>query len=155
MSAFIVDLNHINYLINAALETGEGYRTFRYYHDGQWHDVEEASATDCGQMLLDENIRSVGHRYDSEDSVPEQLPGSLDEVYAHDWNHYDGYQPGQVFKSIRCLNYQSCEHPSWEDSAAYAFLQALITATIDRVPGFESAEWGAPERNLSIRRLLV
>ena len=157
MSAYVVDLNHINYLINAALETGDGHQTFRFYHNHKWHEVELDNADKYGQMLLDENTRSVSYRYGNEDNTPEQLPGPVDEspIYSYTWNHYDGFKPAQVFQSIRCLNYQSCEHESWESSAAYAFLQALTLATIGRVPGFDSAEWGAPEPNKSIRRLLA
>ena len=161
MSAYVVDLNHINYLINAALEVGEGYQTFSFYHKDtsgilQHYELTTDSASEYGQMLLDENIRSVSHRYGNDDGIPEQLPGPIDqtEVYIYNWNHYDGYRPVQVFKAIRCLNYQSCEHNSWEDSQAFAFLDALTIATISRIQGYDSAEWGSPEPNRSIKRLL-
>ena len=153
MSAYVVDLNHINYLINAALTTGDGYQRFSFYHNDQRHEVDSDTASALGQMLLDECIRSVSYRY--ADSAP--LPGPVDEspVYSYTWNHYDGFKPAQVFKSIRCLNYQSCEHPGWEESAAWAFLQSLTNATIGRVQGYEAAEWGAPDHNESVKLLFA
>ena len=47
--------------------------------------------------------------------------------------------------SMDCYAYQSCEHPGWEASSAYAFIQSLRGDTWRKVPGYEDAEWGTPE----------
>jgi hypothetical protein len=50
-------------------------------------------------------------------------------------------EPVQVLKAIKCYEYQSCEHPSWEDSEARSWCNHLRLAAIEHLPGFEAAKW--------------
>jgi hypothetical protein len=106
-------------------------------------------------MLWDENRRSVAHRYG--DTTDGDLPGPTDEMFLY-W-HQDAppdFTPNiaQVFMSIDCYEYQTCEHPGWETSSAYAFIQALRSALWHRLPNYEDAKWGAPEIPTSnVRRI--
>lgn len=129
MSAFIVDYNHINYLMNAALS-----RLNAIHFNGREVDKEYAQA--IGQMLWDENRRSVDYRYTE---TSEQDGYELRRTHLH---HFD---PVQVLMSIKCLEYQSCEHPGWEGSDAQSFLRVLLSHTITSLPGYRDAKWGAPE----------
>ena len=48
----------------------------------------------------------------------------------------------QIIKAARCLDYQSCEHPGWEQSDACKLLQAIIgDDTSAHLPGYDEAEW--------------
>ncbi len=47
--------------------------------------------------------------------------------------------------SIRCLDYQSCEHPGWEASESHSFLESLKSAAVSALPGMDAAKWGAPD----------
>ena len=151
MSAFIVDRNHIRYLVASALwvagKAGSIDR-FSWYHHETRHELTSVNATEVGQMLWDENIVSVKYRYPEFGGPADPLPGPMNEdfVYLHKVAPV-GFKPelAQVMKSIDCYSYQSCEHPDWESSSAWAFVQELRKRTSCVLPGYEEAEWGAPE----------
>lgn len=100
----------------------------------RYHELTLDNVTEVGRMLLRENHRSVQHRYDEGPKV------ELSDPYS--FKRYRGQiKPVQVLKAIGCLDYQSCEHPGWKDSEAYAFLEALLHTAIDQLPGYEEADW--------------
>ena len=139
MSAFVVDKAHINAIINAGLS---GHDPLTWYHDNEHHQLNYDNANEVGQMLLDECMKSVMYRY--EDSFITDLPGRVDAEYLIPFKFkpsYDHMPAVQVFKLIHCYEYQSCEHPEWEDSEAHTFCQALERRLIYRLPGYEEAEW--------------
>ena len=49
--------------------------------------------------------------------------------------------PVQVLKACNCLEYQSCEHPGWEDSQARANLEVIRAYAVRQLPGYEDADW--------------
>jgi len=128
------------------------YRPFGWYHNNQRHELTGDNASEVGQMLLDECIKSVMYRY--EDSKVTDLPGRTDAEYLIPFQFNLSYNPPtpvQTLKLLSCYEYQSCEHPEWETSEAYAFCQALRHGTIDRLPGYDEAPWEWtkwPEENL-------
>jgi hypothetical protein len=161
MSAYIVEKAHIDYLVTAALACGSSYDRFRWLHKAaveQPKDTHERgepwgpgcveycksvateltteNATEIGQMLWDENRRSVNHRYNDE----------RDDVAGYTFQrHMADFNPVQALKSLSCYEYQSCEHPEWKQSSAYAFCETLRRALCGKLAGYEAAEWGAPE----------
>ena len=151
MSAYIVDRHHILYLIAAALQAERG-SDFYYYHEGKSHRLDRCdyeSAADAANMLRQENINSIQHRYpDTQDSL-ENAPGPIGETFVIRESEINPFafriDPVQVLKSISCYEYQSCEHPEWEASEAFAFVDALRSTYIAQLPGYDDAEWGAPE----------
>jgi hypothetical protein len=152
MSAYIVDRDHIAYLIEAAMSQRmlRGSPRLSWYWEGRRYELDPGasegpeSASAVGQMLWDENIASVRYRYPDDG---DDLPGPVGEafVYLHGWTRADAPDPVQVFKSIACYRYQSCEHPGWEKSQAFAFCDALERAAARALPGWDDATWGAPE----------
>ena len=130
----------------------EGYLS--YYHDGQSHRVDASNADEVGQMLIDENIASVGARY--QDTGITDLPGGDPMAYLSTYTYPVQFlgrgmiqvvtdvripTPIEVLKALSCYEYQSCEHDTWEASAAHAFCEALRHVTISRLPGCEAAPW--------------
>lgn len=151
MSAYVVTREHIDYLLHAALG-GPPWKRGLYWWHGQSHRLEggdDEQAVRVGQMLWDENVRSVSHRYPNADEDFGGLPGPVDERYVYDKHRdpwcMDGTDWVQVLKSIACYEYQSCEHDGWKDSEAYAFCQSLRGKAITMLAGFEDAAWGAPK----------
>jgi hypothetical protein len=157
MSAYIVDKEHIVYLVSAAMSRRiTHYRAFSWY----WKDApqiqdrhrklegDHEQAAEVANMLWRENIKSVSHRYPNESSST--LPGPINTdwtVEAADFRFASlTPDPVQVLKSIACYEYQTCEHPEFEQSEAYAFVKALESAAIGALPGYDDAEWGAPSR---------
>lgn len=140
MSAFVVDKAHINALVNAGLAVR--YKPMHWYDKDGGHVLQPDNADEVGQMLLDECIRSVGYRYQN-DSIT-TLPGRSDAEYILLFKFklsYDLLPPVVILKLISCYEYQSCETDDWKDSEAYAFCQALRSATISRLPGYDEAPW--------------
>jgi len=136
MSAFIVSKEHINYLIQAAISRRilGGSDASRWFHAGEWHELrpgDSKRASQVGQILWNENVKSVATRYDE---------AREDRIFAFSYNHKISIDPVQVLKACHCLNYQSCEHETWEASEAYAFLESLKSDTEHALPGYDEAQ---------------
>lgn len=146
MSAFVVDRDVIRYLVTAATALQPRDCIRWYWSDGTFelHGGDYERATAVGNMLWQENLRSVRHRYPNEPDS--ELPGPCDETFVYDHSAWTEtlIEPVQVLKAIACLRYQACEHPEWEASEAFAFLRSLEQAAIACLPGYERAAWGAP-----------
>lgn len=159
MSAYIVDKEHILYLVQAAMSNTIA-RSFGVswvwnrneqagtYERNEIRQTQYDKAADVANMLWRENIKSVSYRYPGDKTsgtLPGPVGGSLivtKRDFLHPFNRFD---PVQVLKSVSCYEYQTCEHPEWESSEAFAFCQALRHAAIDALPGYDAAEWGAPK----------
>lgn len=139
MSAWIVDHNHIDFLVFAA----KTWKSLNSWDGQRWRELTPREA---GQILWSENVRSVVGRYP--DCPKDALPGpTAESLYMFEptkgvWPDLD---PVQVLKAARCLNYQCCDHEEWEGSEACRFLDNLITCAIGALPGYDAAEWGAPK----------
>ena len=159
MSAYIVERAHIEYLVECALRLGNASfhqgRVFRWYSHRESgglkrYELSDENATEIGQLLWDENVISVAHRYGREDDLP-GVETERPYVYVH--GSLYAARPialAQLFKAVHCYEYQSCEHGSWRDSAAWAFCEALKDRAATEVPGYEEAAWGVPEPEGSI-----
>lgn len=136
MSAFILFPDHINYLVNAAVQYA---RDSGLRFDGC--PVSYDNATEVGQRLLAENIASVSYRYSDWD--PNDLPGPIPTPKPADFRHTLrlDIRPVQLLKAIACYEYQTCEHPGWQTSAAKAFCDDLRHAAIYHLPGYDAADW--------------
>lgn len=107
MSAYVVDADVITVLVSAGQQTGL-----------LGPDVNPEG---FGQMLWDENQASVNHRYSENEPAPQYrhptvLPGELYKT--------------EVAAAVDNYTYQSCEHPEWESSAAYAYCQFLMSTIL-------------------------
>ena len=114
MSCFMVEREHVEYMLKAAQALSRAQ--VAWYHGGQWHYMpagDSDRANEIGQMLWDENLRSVLYRYP--DCASDNVPGKCGEVY--DNFYMDGalgwhsFRPVQVLKAVACYEYQACECP--------------------------------------------
>ena len=161
MSAYIVEKEHIDYLLSVAMrlaapphgpfswsapdvepegvyERGSPWGPLHVEHAKLTRrELDRQTADAVGMMLLEQNYISVGHRYDEE---PWQQ-----EVANYEFKEWRGkVDPVQVLKSVSCYEYQACEGPSWAGSEAKAFCDALQHYAIGALPGYDKAEWGTP-----------
>ena len=151
MSAYVVSRSEIRFLVEAAFRMPERHQCLSWFWNvnrreytmdrAQLKPADYREAARVGQMLWDENIRSVLHRYPQD--TRETMPGPIGEDFAYDRHenpHSENFAPERVIRVIHRLDYQSCEHPEWPESEAYAFLQALERAAVNRVlDGYEEA----------------
>jgi hypothetical protein len=135
MSAYIVTLEEIRFLVSAA-QLWDLY----WYHDGKAnriHRVDDGAAATAGQMLWDENIRSVDFRY-------RETTDRTAYVYGRH-NCAWGFRIAgpnlaiQVLRLLATYEYQACETDNWPDTEAHAFCRMLRGEAIRRLPGYESA----------------
>lgn len=152
MSAYVVDRDHVRYLVTAAtsrrLHPGHSGLCLRWRHNGTWEELHYSTPkreAEVGQMLWDECIASVLHRYS--DCDRSEMPGPIGEDFAYSTHKpwHASIDPVQVLKACDCYEYQSCEHPGWPESSASAFIESLRTAAWQALPGYEDANWGAPQ----------
>lgn len=134
MSAFICNLSHIDVLVQP------NRRSYAYFHAGELH--EDKTRSEIGQILHDENVRSVNHRY-----------GSTVKPDVYKFRHpARRYSAVEVLKAVSCLDYQSCETRDWPETAAYKILQDIKSMAINKLPGYDAAAWEIPETNRREKR---
>ena|SRR3990167_151627 len=158
MSAYMVDRDHIAYLLDAAMDHKIAHCTFHWYHNGVSRSLAGGDfelAAQVGQMLWNENRLSIEYRYPDTAQDFSRAPGPIDESYVYDEHstQYLTFDPVQVIKACNCFAYQACEHPDWKESEAKVFIDTLIHYAISELPGYETAVWGAPERTTDIYRV--
>ncbi len=161
MSAFIVGRNHILYLVSSATSPLIAeFGKFGWHHDKQWHVLrskDPETAAELGNLLWRENIKSISARYPRRSSGA--LPGPSERnfviVPADFPTPFKVFDPIQVIKSCDCFEYHSSVHPGWNTSAAKEFISALRREAWHAIPGYETAEWGAPKSTKGLKRKIL
>jgi hypothetical protein len=137
MSAYIVDRAHIAYLVHSADSLTRG--VFSWF-DGEDHQTMSSPAA-AGQILWDENVKSVQHRYPGENVGCLPGPGLARYDYGAHQQSAKPVNPVATLKAISCYQYQSCEHPGWATSSAKRFTDTLRLTAIRALPGYDEAAW--------------
>lgn len=150
MSAYVVNRDHIWFLVEAAAghvlnENNPNAGGLSWYFNGHRHEIPHSfhqRQAEVGQMLWDENVKSVSHRYPDCDG--KELPGPIDcdfQYGQHDSKAFARISAVAVLKACDGYEYQSCEHPGWESSEAHSFLESLRHRAIGALPGYDDAQW--------------
>ena len=139
MSAFIVADEHIHVLLWAGQRPSQRYGLLRWYYANPERDgyLDADTADAVGQMLVDENRASVDYRYSETNAHS---------VYRYRRPRHTEWSAGELLNALHCYRYQTCEHPGWADSQAYAFCTALEQRLISTVPGYETGPWAITGR---------
>ena len=130
-----------------------GSSTYQRRNFTGWDDVrgpEEMGPDALGQLLWDWNIRSVLYRYP--DCTIDNMPGPVGENFTNyrypcgtvsivslAWDEVQS--PVDVLSACAQLEYQACEHPTWEIEEAYAALSSIRKRAIGALPGYD---WNVP-----------
>lgn len=119
MSAYVVSQSHISAIVMFACV-------------GKPDDATRQILTSQGQQLLDENIRSVQHRYPRETLQAERF--ELDETVR---------KPSavEVLKLMSCLEYQSEQNPDYYITSAFLTLHGLRLSAMSKLAGYDQAKW--------------
>lgn len=129
MSAFVVS----NETVTGMLEGAKhfiGHNGLYYYWNDEVHYFA-GHTKEIGQILVDENYKSVNYRY-SEETPSHQFAVMPIRHLSH----------VEILKLCDCYTYQACETPDWEESEAYAIVQAIRARVIHTLPGYDEAPWG-------------
>ena len=137
MSAYVVGDETINRILSGLLD-----KAFNGYPNGPKptgllaiENGQEARA--LGGMMYQVNVDSVLYRYDDDQSMIPDKP----------WSYQPSAPPtdAQLFKSIKCWLYQSCESEDTRNDPLYTALEEyaseLAEHIVTRMPEYENAEW--------------
>lgn len=154
MSAFMVDPEHINVLLNAGLSIrgrqlywpteadeipGNGVQaSYGYSIRMLRYDTADA----IGQMLVDANAASVNTRYGEENAY----------IYSYRRPRYSSWTPVEILKAIDCFEYQACETADYNTSEAANFCRRLRGVMIDQLAGYSESAWEITAENSPIHR---
>jgi hypothetical protein len=109
-----------------------------YWNGTDRIDVTAHNAEEVGRILMDENVRSVGHRYNDRIDNDEKSAGA-----AYKFKRFSTPLTAvEAIKACHCLDYQSCETENWEGTIAWRILQAVLSAATHKLPGYDKAPWG-------------
>lgn len=126
MSAYIVTDTHINALVTWA----SSHKASAYYDNPgrSWFTYQNEQAT--SELLYIANVISVNYRYKLADPI-----GAI--TYKPTGLH----RPIEIIKLCNSLDYQSCEHPDWDDSLAKKLLDEIRRVAATKLPGYDAAPW--------------
>ena len=119
MSAFVVSNKHLNTIISYAIE-----KEYFYGIDG--------SPEAMGEILFNENIRSVNYRYGDEIE---------NNTYQFERVNVSEFTARGIIKLVKCLDYQSCECPDYEQTKAFKALRSLVWNLSSELPEEEGLPW--------------
>jgi len=135
MSAFFVSTHHIDVLVSAAIDLEA------YSGPPRIERVTHHRATQVGQMLLAENLRSMLARY-PRGAGTDEADGYQAAVDSYQHRFYHGVRLTAAAHAVSCYDYQSCEHDAYGTSQAKAFVEALRQAILRKMPGIDAEPWG-------------
>ena len=141
MSATIVSTATIEAIVTFALRTLDSIDPLPGTSTATWVPIKALAPHAIGQALLDENYRSVNHRYATEAPVPRYRHRDRTS-FRRDGSNSQLLMAMDIIKLCHCLSYQSCERDDWETSWAKRFLDRVIDAAIRLLPGYDDAPWG-------------
>lgn len=132
MSAFVLSDQHITAILEfVAPDPRTGDRP-GYYWSGSWHQFGDWP-TILGQTLVDQNHRSVAFRYSHLGVSAESPP------YTGAGRHRPRLTPVQAIVACDSYIYQSCESPDWEQTEAFAMVQAIREHAIRKLDEYQEA----------------
>jgi len=127
MSAWIVSKAHVDVLVHALSSRG----------------LLLISPDEAGQILWRENHTSVNYRYREHTRTPSYT--YTEPIVT--------WTPAAVLRQVHCYDYQTCEHPTYQDSHAHAMVHELIDAfkrerVSERSKAYNDAPWGVHDCGL-------
>ena len=142
MSAYIVSKRHIDMLVTVAFYGPQ--REIAVSPMGMWSkpnfiyitqdlNTQDMTPDDLGQLLWDENYRSVNARYNEDEKAPEYVFEPLERGKVPTiWQAYSG---------IDTYEYQACEADDWYTTPAFRFCVALKDKLVKFSAGYRETKW--------------
>ena len=86
-----------------------------------------------GQMLLDENYRSVNERYDEDDKPYEFKFVSGEPGWSEEFMTPHHFTYGQVLGSANCYEYQTCEYEGYDKTETWEAVERMKKNLFERM----------------------
>ena len=120
MSSYIVDKEHIEQIVLYVYKL-HGFDLLSYYHKGKRKEFD--SLGDVAKELSIANCEGVNYRYEENNN-----PYSFDDLSI---GNLKVKNPLQVIQLIRCLEYQSCDSPNYQNSLARLRYNTVIIQRVN------------------------
>ncbi len=144
MSAYIVDHSTLHAILTWARNLRISVK--HPDGDGRWVGLNDLDPSEVGQLLMNENYRSVNYRYREKDVPPPYGFREVISIKRGGQNHI--LTAIDIIKVCNCLEYQSCEHDGWDKSWAKAFLDRVVENSLHKLPGYDAAPWGVKDHEV-------
>lgn len=132
MSAFVLaDVNFDYILSNIFCGASETL----HLRGSNFNLSSRADVQALGQILLNENIKSVNSRYNES-----QTPHFYKFDYSARYFNYKNCKV-QALSLLACYEYQASEHPGYSESDAAALVKMIRNRIIKQLPGYSDTEW--------------
>lgn len=118
MSAWIVEKGHIDVLVQGMVQEGV---------------IPMADRDDVGTVLWRENRDSVNYRYNGGEEVDDYKFHGVEAPL--NWH--------ALLRAASCYEYQSCEHPTWDDSRACELIVLLQNELLEHGCSHDDPEYAA------------
>lgn len=115
MSAYIMRDDEINTIVSYFISDVHGYGAWVRVGDDYDHLTDD-NAAQVAKILMDENTRSVNHRYNDSSSNPYEFKKD---------RKAKSLPVGNIIGALDCLEYQSCETDDWKQSNAWEIITNL------------------------------
>jgi len=128
MSAEIVSNQHITALLQGVFSRYPGNGA-SYVFEGETHSLLTDKQR-LGQVLLDQNLRSVNSRYgeNNRGKYRQENPGR-------------SFTPVEIISLCDGYTYQSCETGDLNETEAGAIIRAIRERAIRALPGYDDGPW--------------
>lgn len=138
MSCYIIDKKDMKKIVLAFRKFAADQHTSLVRIPGEvdHSDITEIETMSrVGQILVNQNYRSYNYRY-HEKTEPEVF-----EITGQDLMYVPRLTPVETLKALASYDYQACETPDYEDTAACKLANLIRYYAINALPGYEEAKW--------------
>lgn len=130
MSAYILSSENFQKIIKTVKENAK-LRDSIILENKKYSLMDESDLEFLGQILVDENFKSVNTRYkESEPSFQFKYSKTV-----------KSFSLIEMLKGLDCYIYQSSQTESWINSYAYKIVEKIRSIIIEALPGYAEAEW--------------
>lgn len=136
MSAFLVSEKHI-----LTLAFYYDYMANGSYRNPKLEDIDHERLNSIAKILWRENHKSFNYRYNEKNRLKFSPVGTVHPVI--------DLSLEELVKQIYCWDYQSCEHPTHNNSKAYKMMQDLqchilyrLVKSEQHLAKYDAAKWG-------------
>jgi hypothetical protein len=131
MSAYLCSNKHISAIVRAAIP-GSAHNKLAVRHEGKRHELSRA---ELGNLLYDENVRSLHARY--RDGAKEMIGDG-----GYRYEDVNRPNPLDALKLCNGYSYQACESDDWDRTLAHAAIGTIKESLVRALPGYDEAPWG-------------
>lgn len=128
MSAWVCTNAHVDYIIAATVSFDRRREL-------------PMSPTEAGRLLLQENVRSVLHRYGPDALSADEVAAYARQIEQYTFSDVATLTPVAALKLLASWQYQTCETPDFKETSAWGLAEKIRSLLVAALPGYDTAPW--------------